>query len=58
MCRILNLLAVYQRASHNIDLGDDDGPPFNHLHIVFRDWNFEGKNSEDVKDSLLGMEKR
>jgi hypothetical protein len=54
--RMLDLLGVMCRAAASIDLAADSNPatsgstgsgaaaakPFGHLHIVFRDWNYDG----------------
>jgi len=58
--RILDLLGVMSRAASTVDLGSGSGSgaggkPFGHLHIVFRDWNFEG-DKESVEAQLLGIE--
>jgi hypothetical protein len=60
--RILNLLAVLQHASHNIDMEHSGGEQqthrvFGHLHIVMRDWQYTG-SKEDVWRQLLEPEKR
>lgn len=59
--RMLDLLGVMCRAAQTVSNettkkpGSDDGKekeakPFGHLHIVFRDWNFDG---DEVRDYLL-----
>jgi len=57
--RILDLLGVMCRAASTVDLGSGNGSagekPFGHLHIVFRDWNFEG-DQRSVEAQLLGIE--
>jgi hypothetical protein len=50
---ILKLLTSLARAASSIDLGNtgDDGHKiFGHLHIVFRDWQYDDDESEDEED--------
>ena len=62
--RILNLLGVMCRAARTVQLDSHGGggaggagerPPFGNLHIVFRDWNFDG-DVESVRSQLLDRE--
>ena len=65
--RMLDLLGVMCRAATSVQVGGDGSgsssssssattsKPFGHLHIVFRDWNFEG-DVPSVKQQLLGLE--
>lgn len=49
-----------QRAAFKVategDLRDDEGPLFGHLHIVFRDWRFQG-DEESVYNSIFKEER-
>lgn len=68
--RLLNLLAVMQRAAFNVATEEDDGGEeggggkapaeqskiFGHLHIVFRDWAYDG-TKETVYKTLFTQER-
>lgn len=64
--RVLNLLAVMQRAAYNVateeegGYGGPGGIPqskiFGHLHIVFRDWSYQGTR-ESVYSTLFTPER-
>jgi len=59
---MLSQLGVLARAAEYIDLGEAGSnkkgkkKPFGHLHVMFRDFSFEG-SEEDVYDQLMGKEK-
>jgi hypothetical protein len=61
---ILNLLGVMIMAAEGIKLGGQDesngerdsGPKFEHLHIVFRDWNFIDVAEDEVYADLFEVE--
>ena len=56
--RMLDLLGVMCRAAQAIDLQDGSSAPsasvkpFGHLHIVFRDWNFDGDKTSVTRQLL------
>jgi hypothetical protein len=62
---ILNLLGVMIMAAEGIKLGEqqegsggggESGPKFEHLHIVFRDWNFIDVSEDEVFADLFDVE--
>lgn len=55
--RILSLLGVAAHAAQGIDSTQDDGHCFHHLHIVFRDWNFEEQDPQQVLDDIMTPER-
>jgi len=55
---MLDLLGVMCRAASSVDLGargsgGGGGKPFGHLHIVFRDWNFDGDKAAVERQVIL-----
>lgn len=52
--KILNHLGIMHKAAINVategDVGEEDTPIFGHLHLVFRDWRFEGDEASVMKD--------
>ena len=63
--RMLDLLGVMTRAAASVDVAGGSGGaasrPFGHLHIVFRDWNYDDDGDKaaaarKVKETLLGVE--
>jgi hypothetical protein len=52
--KILNHLGIMHKAAINVategDLGEEGEPIFGHLHIVFRDWRFQGDERSVMND--------
>ena len=52
--KILNHLGIMHKAAINVategNLGEEDEPIFGHLHIVFRDWRFQGDERSVLND--------
>ena len=52
--KILNHLGIMHKAAINVategDLGEEGQPIFGHLHIVFRDWRFQGDERSVLVD--------
>jgi hypothetical protein len=52
--KILNHLGIMHKAAINVategDVGEDEGPIFGHLHLVFRDWRFQGDEKSVMND--------
>lgn len=55
--RILSLLGVAAHAAQGIDSTQDDGHCFHHLHIVFRDWNFQEQDPQQVLADIMTPER-
>src|SRR5690606_14625838 len=55
--RMLKLLGVMQKAALSVDPSNESSTKiFGHLHIVFRDWQYEGTR-ESVYNTLFAKER-
>ena len=58
--KILNHLGIMQKAALNVadegDVGEERSHVFGHLHIVFRDWRFQG-DEKSVTDDIFKPER-